>query len=350
MNIANLFSMVAGAAWLGFLALLVVMLTRAGKGQGVKGMSTLVVAVLVVAIVLSTLGAGLVFIEPDELGVVITIGAGGIKPEPLTAGLHWVVPFVERVERYTILRQTYTMSSLDTEGQTGGDDTIQVRTKDGQQVYIDASVIYAVDPLKAVDLYRTWRTNYQDGLVRPQARGVIRDVASQYGVEEIVSSQRAEMERQITVKLTEVFASNNLVLQDFVLRNIRFSDEYATAVEQKQIAEQQAQQAKFVVESKKQEAEQARQVAQGSADAAVIAAQGQGQAWVIQAQAEAEARVIQAKAEAEALALIAQVLAENPDLLTYQYINKLSPNVQVMLLPNNAPFLFPLPDLQNIPQ
>jgi regulator of protease activity HflC (stomatin/prohibitin superfamily) len=82
----------------------------------------------------------------------------------------------------------------------------------------------------------------------------------------------------------------------------------------------------------------------------VIAAQGQGQAWVIQAQAEAEARVIQAKAEAEALALIAQVLAENPDLLTYQYINKLSPNVQVMLLPNNAPFLFPLPDLQNIPQ
>jgi regulator of protease activity HflC (stomatin/prohibitin superfamily) len=57
-----------------------------------------------------------------------------------------------------------------------------------------------------------------------------------------------------------------------VLRNIRFSDEYAAAVEQKQIAEQQAEQARFVVESKKQEAEQARQIAQGQADAAVIAA------------------------------------------------------------------------------
>jgi regulator of protease activity HflC (stomatin/prohibitin superfamily) len=350
MNIANLFGMLAGAAWLGFLALLVVMLTRAGKGQGVKGMSTLVVVVLVVAIAFSTLGAGLVFIEPDELGVVITIGAGGIRPEPLSAGLHWVIPFIERVERYTILRQTYTMSSLDTEGINSGDDTIQVRTKDGQQVYIDASVIYAVDPLKAVDLYRTWRTNYQDGLVRPQARGVIRDVASQYGVEEIVSSQRAEMERQITVKLTEVFDSNNLVLQDFVLRNIRFSDEYATAVEQKQIAEQQAQQAKFVVESKKQEAEQARQIAQGSADAAVIAAQGQAQAWVIQAQAEAEARLIQAEAEAKSLKLIAEALADNPDLLTYQYITKLAPNIQVMLLPSNSPFLFPLPAVENLAQ
>ena len=66
-----------------------------------------------------------------------------------------------------------------------------------------------------------------------------------------------------------------MILVDFVLRDIHFSEEYAVAVEQKQIAEQQAQQAKFVVESKKQEAEQARQVAQGQADAAVIAAQGQ---------------------------------------------------------------------------
>jgi hypothetical protein len=57
-------------------------------------------------------GAGLVFIEPDELGVVVTaIGGKGIRPEPLNSGLHWVIPFVERVERYSILNQTYTMAS-----------------------------------------------------------------------------------------------------------------------------------------------------------------------------------------------------------------------------------------------
>jgi regulator of protease activity HflC (stomatin/prohibitin superfamily) len=168
--------------------------------------------------------------------------------------------------------------------------------------------------------------------VRPQARGVIRDVASQYGVEEIVSSKRAEMEALITDELTRIFSSNNMILQDFVLRNIRFSDEYAAAVEQKQIAEQQAQQAKFVVESKKQEAEQARQIAQGQADAAVISAKG-----------AADARVIQAEAEAKALELISAALQDNQDLLTYQYIQKLSPNVQVIYLPSNQPFLLPLP-------
>jgi len=59
-----------------------------------------------------------------------------------------------------------------------------------------------------------------------------------------------------------------------VLRNISFSPEYAASVEQKQIAEQQAQQAKLTVEQRKQEAEQARQVAQGVADAVVIKSQG----------------------------------------------------------------------------
>ena len=75
-------------------------------------------------------------------------------------------------------------------------------------------------------------------------------------------------------RMAEKLADNGLLLVDFVLRNVTFSPEYAASVEQKQIAEQQAQQAKFVVESKKQEAEQARQTAQGAADAVVIRAKG----------------------------------------------------------------------------
>ena len=59
-----------------------------------------------------------------------------------------------------------------------------------------------------------------------------------------------------------------------MIRNITFSPEYAASVEQKQIAEQTAQQAKLTVEQRRQEAEQARQVAQGAADAVVIAAKG----------------------------------------------------------------------------
>jgi regulator of protease activity HflC (stomatin/prohibitin superfamily) len=216
-----------------------------------------------------------------------------------------------------------------------GDDSVAARTSDGQEIFLDASVIYAIDPAQVVKVHIDWQDRYTSELVRPVARGVIRDGVSQYGVEEVVTTKRFELQQQIEEEMTTRLRENGIELFDFVVRNITFSPEYAASVEQKQIAEQQAQQAALVVEQRRQEAEQARQVAEGQADASVIRAQGQ-----------AQARIIEAEAEAQALQLIADALRDNPDLLTYQYVSKLAPEVQVMLVPNNAPYLLPLPTLE----
>lgn len=332
MNIAVALQGFATLMWLATLGLLGLAVFNAARGRRFGGGAALVVGAAAIAIALSVLGAGIVFIEPDQRGVVISpYDPKGYRDVVLTPGLRWIIPG-ERVQTYSIAKQNYTMSSATGEGQLAGDDSIQVRTKDGQQVFVDASVLYGIDPDQLVFLHINWQNRYQDDLVRTQARGIIRDVASQYGVEEIVSSKRAEMEIFITEALQTVFTANGLTLSDFIVRNIRFSDEYAAAVEQKQIAEQLAQQAEFVVEQKRQEAEQARQVAQGQADAVVIAAKG-----------DAESRLIQAEAEAEALKLISAALKDNPDLITYQYVSKLSPNVQVIYLPSGQQYLIPLP-------
>ncbi len=341
MNIAQIFQFVSGIAWILAIALAVVSLARVSRGQPAKGFGMSVLIAGVIALVLTVIGAGLVFINPQERGVVISaLDPKGYRAEALQPGLRFVVPFAEQVVRYPISKQTYTMSISKADLEAG--ETVAARTADGQQIFVDASVIYAIDPDKVINVHIAWQNRYTEDLVRPLARGIIRDAVSQYGVEEVVSSKRFEMAELMRSTLESKLAENGILLTDFVLRNITFSEEYANSVEQKQIAEQQAQQARFVVEQKRQEAEQARQVAQGQADAAVIAAKGQ-----------AEARIIQAQAEAEALRLVAEVLKDNPDLLTYQYISKLSPNIQVMLLPSNAPFLFPLPNTQeglNIPQ
>lgn len=339
MNVASIVQILAGLSWMVVVgAVIFAGMTMARKGK-LGGIIALVVGAVIAAVVLNVTAAGLVFVQPEERGVVISaLQPQGYRTEALEPGLRWVVPFFENVRTYQISRQTYTMSSATGEGQVQGDDSVRARTKDGQEVLIDTSVIYAVDPAQVIQLHIRWQNRYQDELVRPVARGVIRDAASQYGVEEIVSSKRAEMEQTITEQLASRFKTNNLELVQFVLRDIRFSPEYAAAVEQKQIAEQQAQQAAFVVQQKRQEAEQARQVAQGKADAAVIAAKG-----------EAESRLIQADAEAKALQLIASALKENPDLLQYTYVQKLGPNVQVMLVPSNSPYLFQLPQAPTAP-
>jgi prohibitin 1 len=331
MNIADVVRTLAAFAWLAAVVLGVLIFIRLGRNQSVKGLTSLTVGVLIGALLLTIFGAGLVFINPQERGVVISaLSPQGYREQPLDPGLHWIVPFAEQVQRYAISRQTYTMSAANQEGQVTGDDSIRARTKDGQEVFIDASIIYSIDPKQVIPLHINWQSRYEDQVVRPAARNAIRDAVSQYGVEEIVSTKRAEMENLISKAVEEKFAQNDLAMVDFLLRDIHFSDEYAAAVEQKQIAEQQAQQAKLVVEQRKQEAEQARQVAQGSADAAVISARG-----------AAEARLIQAQAESQANDLLSKSLT--PELLQYQYILKLSPGVQTIFVPTGNQFILPLP-------
>ncbi|KAF0108422.1 MAG: hypothetical protein FD146_996 [Anaerolineaceae bacterium] len=330
MDIASVVKGIATLSWLLVIGVIVLVVARAARARPVKRAAVLVSILVAFAIVLTLVGAGLVFLQPEERGIVISpYDSQGYRTESLGPGLHWIIPG-ETVTLYPISRQTYTMSASASEGNLYGDDSIRARTKDGQEVFIDASVIYAIDPTNIIQLHITWQGRYQDELVRPLARGIIRDMASQYGVEEIVSSKRIELEAKVTAELTAKLGENSLTMVDFVLRDIHFSDEYAAAVEQKQIAEQLALQAEFIVEQKKQEAEQARQVAQGVADAVVIQSKG-----------DAEARVIQATAEAEAMNLIAQVLKDNPGLLTYQYILKLAPNVKVIILPGSSQFILP---------
>jgi regulator of protease activity HflC (stomatin/prohibitin superfamily) len=320
---------------------------RASRRQQIRALVSALILTLVLAVVLNTVSAGLVFIQPEERGVVISaLAPKGYREEPLQPGLRWVIPYAENVERYPISKQTYTMSIAPQEGQVQGDDSVTARTSDGQEIFVDASVIYSVEPAQVITLHITWQKRYPNDLVRPLARGVIRDAVSQFRVDQVVSSRRFELTSQIDEAMRTALVNNGLILSDFILRNITFSPEYARSVEQKQIAEQQAQQAAYVVQQREEEAEQARKVAQGEADAAVINAEGRAKSVVIQANADAEARLIQAEAEAEALDLIAVVLEKNPDLLTYRYIEELTPGIRTMLLPSDNPFLLPLPELE----
>ena len=331
MNIASVLQGLASFSWLLVVGVIGLAVVRAARARPLKGASPIIIGTIVFSLVLTTVSAGLVFIQADQRGVVISaVAPKGYREQVLQPGLRWVIPFAENVRFYSISRQTYTMSAVLAEGQLQGDDSIRARTSDGQEVNVDASLIYSIDPNKIIQMHIEWQDRYQAAVVRPLARGVIRDMASQYGIEEIVSSKRAEMVQKITDELSTKLGENNLILVDFILRDVHFTEQYAAAVEAKQIAEQNALQAEYVVQQKKQEAEQARQTAQGQADAAVIAAQG-------------EAQAIQIKAQAQALAwaALAEVLKNNPDLLTYEYIQKIAPNIQVMYLPSETPLLLP---------
>ncbi len=304
-------------------------------------LSVLVVLVLLIGgLGLLTLGAGLVFIDQFESGVVISpLSEGGVRPEPIGPGIHFVTPFIEYVDRFSTAKQEYTMSGTANEGAKEGNDAVEGRTADQQQVFIDATVRYFADPKQIVSLRRLWQSqdNYIQSFIRPTVRTAIYNSVAHYQVEEIYGAKRADLQQEIESQLRDSFAQQGLVLDAFQLRNITFSQEYAQSIEQKQIAQQQSEQAKLLVQKAQQEADQLRAQAQGQADAAAERARGDSQAAVLRAQGDAQA-----------LKLIADALKGNPDLLTYTYIQKLAPNVGVIMLPSGGqtPLIMDLKQLQ----
>jgi regulator of protease activity HflC (stomatin/prohibitin superfamily) len=268
-------------------------------------------------ILISTLSYAILFIPPQEVAVVPSlISPRGIRPQALRPGFQIIFPFVEEAIEYPTYWQTYTMSGS-ADGEDDVDDgSIRARTSDGQEVYLDCSVIFRIDPNQAVLVHVAWQNRYRDDFLRPLVRGEVRTQVSQFTVEEVNSSARRDLEVLLNNLLTDELSGKGFVLDQFILRDITFSPEYGTAVEQKQVALEGQFQRQY-------EAEQVRLLAAGRADALLIEAQ----------------------AQAEALRVIGQALEENPELLHYHYIDRLTPNIQAMLLPAGNQFILPLPEL-----
>src|SRR4030067_18773 len=221
MNVAEVLRAVATFSWLVALAVIVIAVMRATRGaSGLKGAGGLVAGAVGLAAVLTTVSSGLVFVQPEERGFVISaIAPGGFRDQSLQPGLRWVIPFAETVVMYPLSRPTYTMSFAPSEGAIAGDDSVTARTADGQEIFIDASVIFAIDPAEIVNVHIRWQGRYIDELVRPQARGIMREAASQFGVEELVTRQRAPFQEHMRSEMVTKLADNGLRLIDFVGRN-----------------------------------------------------------------------------------------------------------------------------------
>ena len=333
-NIDTILDLAARVGWALFAIYLITLLLITIRREGwipaaIRLVSFQVLLPLLLAFAIQMLALAVVFVLPQQVGVIISVvSPGGIRPQPVRAGLHWIIPFLEEDVKYPTYWQTYTMSSTAGEGQRVADDSIRSRTSDGQEVSLAVSVIFKVDENQAVTIHVDWQERYAEDFVRPVVRGIVRRQVSQFTAREVNSSARKDLEAALGQVLTQEFSDKGLILDQFLLRDIAFSPEYSEAIESKQVA----------LEGQVQAEYQAIQMEN--------LATGRGEAVKIEAKAKAEAIRVEAEAKAAALNIIGLALAENRDLLTYEYIEKLSPNIRVMLVPSTSPLILSIPDME----
>lgn len=331
-------------AWILFGLLVVFITLRAFRDGGPREAyktlgSKRIIMSFILALTITLISAALVFIEPQQVGVVVSVlSRDGYREQPFRSGLHWIVPLAERVNIYPIYWQTYTMSNDPLEGEKIGDDSIAARTSDGQSVFLDTSVIYRIDSNEVIRVHIDWQDRYIEQFVRPILRGIVRTEVSQFTADEVNSSKRKILEANLDELVRNAFGDKGFILDRFLLRNIAFSQEYAKAIELKQVAEQEQTQREY-------EAEQMRKLAEGVRDKYEFEAEGKAKAIKLEGEAQADVIILKGKADAEALRLINEVIKKNPDMITFRYVDKLGQAMRAMLVPSDNPFLLPMPDI-----
>ncbi len=221
-------------------------------------------AAILIIIALSFAGSFFIIIDAGETGVRRLFGK--VRDEEFSSGFHFKNPF-EQVQSMIIRTREYTMSIAQGEGERYGDDSISALTKEGLKVDLDITVLYRLQEDKASDVYRDVGYYYEDVIIRPQIRSMIREVVALYSAREIYSDKREEATNEIQSRLQEELGKRGIEVEETLLRNIQLPANLANSIQQKLQAEQDAQRYDFILEQEQKEAERKRVEAEGQRDA-----------------------------------------------------------------------------------
>ncbi|CEQ40692.1 SPOSA6832_02323, partial [Sporobolomyces salmonicolor] len=142
-------------------------------------------------------------------------------------------------------------------------------SKDLQTVSLTLRVMFRPDTRHLATIYRSLGTTYDERVLPSIGNEVLKATVAQFDAAELIT-QREVVSARIREDLLKRAGEFNIVLEDVSLTHMTFGKDFTQAVEQKQIAQQEAERAKFVVERSEQERQAAVVRAEGEAEAATI--------------------------------------------------------------------------------
>jgi regulator of protease activity HflC (stomatin/prohibitin superfamily) len=285
---------------------------------------------------------------PEGFGGIRISQISGVQQGTLYPGVHLVTPLVQRVAVYDLRDHLFT--TIAAPESANKSDTLTVQSREGLTIGLAVSVRYRLDPQRLAYIHSNLAQPVDSEIVAPVVSSAFRDLAPNYVVREIFSTQRDEFKRKSTQAITARLGSDGIVVKEVLLRDVHLPPEYAKGLEGLLLKEQESERMEFEtaihekqvrIAELQAEAAKAQQVKRSEADAASrvigakaeadamqytlplkkkqieqsrLEAQARKEATVENAEAAAQSKVIDSKAEVERRRLLAAADADTTRL------------------------------------
>lgn len=212
-----------------------------------------IIVVAVIAIIILVNSA--VTIGSGEAGVLYrTFGGGVVTDEPpLGEGFHIVAPW-NRVYIYEVRRQEIF-------------EKMKVLSSNGLDIQLDASAWYKPDAANLGRLHQEIGDDYLNRIILPTIRSAARSVVGRYTPEQLYSSKRDAIQREIFEETKKIVDDQYIVLDEVLVRDVTLPPTIKQAIERKLKQEQESLEYEFRLVTAEKEAERQIIEAQGKADA-----------------------------------------------------------------------------------
>lgn len=196
----------------------------------------LIIAILVIWGVFSTLRT----IDTGKIGVVTQFGR--VTGRELGEGLSMVLPFgLNNVTVYDIKVQKEVSST-------------QAATKDLQDVSAEVVLNYHLNRGEVSKIHQSIGALYNDKVVTPALSETFKGASAKYNASELIT-ERSSLKKDVYDQLKARLEKYGFVIDDVSITNFKFSDSFSKAIEEKQVAQQNAERAKFNLEAAQTDAQ-----------------------------------------------------------------------------------------------
>lgn len=189
-------------------------------------------------------------VPPGQVAVKTRLGS---IVDSYSEGMHFKMPLIETITRFSIQIQR-------------ADIRTQAFSKDLQTMNGHLVVNHRIQKETVVSIFRNLGPNYVTNVVDPAVQEVFKAITAKYSAEKIIS-ERSLLVEELNIEVKERLSKKEIIVTDISVTDLDFTDQFLKAVEDKQVAEQQAKMSEKLVEKAKKDAEQAIAKSRGEAEA-----------------------------------------------------------------------------------